>query len=137
MTLTELAQKLRPYIEKAVQSLEDIDALDAVQLYPKWAAGVDYVVNYRVQYNNVLYSVLTAHQSQETWTPDVSPGLFAKVLIPDANIIPAWEQPGSTNGYAKGDKVRHNEKIWESMVNNNTWEPGVIGTESLWVEVTE
>ena len=48
---------------------------------------------------------------------------------------PEWEQPGSTNGYSKGDKVTHNGKTWESLVDNNVWEPGVIGTESLWKEV--
>lgn len=137
MTLIELAMKLRPYIEKAAQNLEDVDALEAVQLYPKWAVGVSYEVGYRVRYNDILYSVLTAHQSQETWTPDVSPSLFAKVLIPDETVIPEWEQPDSTNPYSKGDKVTHNGKIWESLVDGNVWEPGAVGTESLWVEVTE
>lgn len=133
MTLIELAKKLRPYIEKAAQNLEGVDALDATQLYPKWAVGVNYEVGYRVRYNNVLYSVLTAHQSQETWTPDVSPSLFTKVLIPNETVIPEWEQPDSTNYYKLGDKVRHNGKIWVSDYEVNTWEPGVFG----WTEVTE
>jgi hypothetical protein len=30
-----------------------------------------------------------------------------------------------------GDKVSHNDKHWESQVDNNVWEPGVYG----WVEV--
>ena len=46
-----------------------------------------------------------------------------------------WEQPGSTNGYSKGDKVTHNGKTWESLADNNVWEPGAAGTESLWKEV--
>jgi hypothetical protein len=36
MTLVELAQKLRPYIEKAAISLNDEDALEAVNLFPNW-----------------------------------------------------------------------------------------------------
>jgi len=36
MTLLELAQKLRPYIEKAAISLSDEDALEAVNLFPNW-----------------------------------------------------------------------------------------------------
>lgn len=137
MTLTELARKLRPYIEKAAQNLLDEDALEAVQLFPLWKADVEYTVGERVRYNEVLYSVLTAHTSQADWTPEVAPSLFAKVLIPDENVIPEWEQPDSTNPYKKGDKVSHNGKIWESQIDGNVWEPGVVGTESLWVEVTE
>lgn len=132
MTLVELAYKLRPYIEIAAQSLDDTDALDAVQLYPNWQSGVAYEVDLRVQYNGALYRVLQAHTSQETWTPDVSPSLFAKVLIPDPTVIPEWEQPDSTNPYMKGDKVSHNGKAWVSTIDNNVWEPGVYG----WEEVT-
>lgn len=137
MTLMELALKLRPYIEKAAQNLIDEDALEAVQLFPLWKADVEYTVGQRVRYNEVLYSVLTAHTSQADWTPEVAPSLFAKVLIPDENVIPEWEQPDSTNPYKKGDKVSHNGKIWESQIDGNVWEPGVVGTESLWVEVSE
>lgn len=129
MTFVELALKLRPYIEKAAQSLDDTDALDAVQLYPNWQSGVAYEVDLRVQYHGILYRVLQAHTSKETWTPDVSPSLFAKVLIPDPTVIPEWEQPESTNPYMKGDKVSHNGKTWVSTIDNNVWEPGVYGWE--------
>lgn len=37
MTYTEMALHLRPYIEKAVQSLPDSDALQAKTLYPMWS----------------------------------------------------------------------------------------------------
>lgn len=137
MTLIELARKLRPYIEKAAQNLIDEDALKAPQLFPIWKVGVEYAVGQRVRYNDVLYNVLTAHTSQADWTPEVAPSLFAKVLIPDETVLPAWEQPDSTNPYMKGDKVLHNEKIWESQIDNNVWEPGAVGTETLWVEVSE
>ena len=59
--------------------------------------------------------------------PDAAPSLYAKVLIPDPDVIPEWEQPESTNPYTKGDKVTHNEKTWVSDVDNNSWEPGVYG----------
>lgn len=131
MTLVELAYKLRPIIEQAAQSLDDETALEGVQLYPIWKAEVDYAVGYRVQHNGILYTVLQAHTSQADWTPDVSPSLFAKVLIPDPDVIPEWEQPDSTNPYMTGDKVTHNGKTWVSDVDNNVWEPGVYG----WSEV--
>lgn len=131
MTFIELAMKLRPIIEKAMQSLNVEEALQAVTLYPKWESGVQYEVGYRVRYNDVLYSVLLAHTSQDDWTPDVAPSLFAKVLTPDENVIPEWQQPDSTNPYALGDKVTHNGKTWISNYDNNVWEPGVFG----WSEI--
>lgn len=132
MTLIELARKLRPIIEKAMESVDDTTALDAVTLFPAWSGdGVAYAEGARVRYNGILYKVLTAHTSQSDWTPDTASSLFAKVLIPDDDTIPAWEQPESTNPYAAGDKVTHNGSTWVSDVDNNVWEPGVYG----WTEV--
>ena len=127
MTLTELARKLRAHVETAAQSLDDADALDAKELYPAWTEGVDYITGRRVRFNGVLYRVLQDHTSQAGWTPDVSPSLFARVLIPDPEVIPEWEQPGSTNPYMAGDKVKHNGAVWVCDVDNNVWEPGVYG----------
>lgn len=124
MTLTELARKLRPYIQKAAKSLDDKDALEAIQLYPTWSGnGVSYEKDERVKYNDILYKVLIAHTSQQAWTPISAPSLFAKVLIPDETVIPEWEQPDSTNAYMIGDKVTFNEHIYESAINNNVWSP--------------
>ena len=134
MTLTELARKLRPLIEKAAISLDDADALEAKELYPQWSSeGVGYFANDRVRYEGTLYKVLQSHVSQESWTPTTAPSLFAKVLIPDPDVVPEWEQPDSTNPYQIGDRVSHNGKIWENTIKNNVWEPGVYG----WIEVQE
>ena len=132
----EKARKLRPYIEKAAQSLDDIDALEAVDLYPEWSGeNVDYEAGIRLRFGDKLYKVLQPHTSQKTWSPDVTPSLYALVFIPDPEVIPDWIQPDSTNPYMKGDKVKHNGKTWESLIDNNIWEPGVVGTETLWAEI--
>jgi chitodextrinase len=133
MTLIELAMKLRPLIEKASESLEDADALEAVQLFPLWARDGMYAEGNRVRYNGVLYRCITAHNAQETWNPADAPSLWAKVLIPNPDVISEWEQPDSTNPYMKGDKVTHNGKTWVSDIDNNVWEPGVYG----WTAVIE
>ena len=114
------------------ESATDEQALSAPVLYPAWRSGVAYVTGQRVLHNAVLYKVLQDHTSQETWTPEAAPSLFAKVLIPDETVIPEWEQPDSTNPYSKGDKVTHNGKTWVSDYDNNVWEPGVFG----WSEVS-
>lgn len=134
MTLLELARKLRPYIEKAAFSLNDEDAIEAKELYPQWSGnGISYKVNDRVRYEGILYKVLSAHTSQEAWTPTAAPSLFTKVLIPDENIIPEWEQPESTNPYMKGDKVTFDGKIYESVIDNNIWSPSAY--PAGWKEV--
>lgn len=132
MTLIELAQTLRPLIEKAANAaLDDEEALTAAVLFPVWGTA-EYAVGDRVRFDGVLYKCLRAHTAQETWTPVAAPSLWAKVLIPDPDVIPTWEQPDSTNPYMTGDKVSHNDKTWVSSIDNNVWEPGVYG----WEEVT-
>lgn len=133
-----MAIKKSDLIELLIEArvnLPDEKALKFKTMYPHWKANIDVKVGQRYQYEGVLYKVLQDHTTQETWTPTDAPSLFAKVLIPDDTEIYPWEQPDSTNPYMKGDKVTHIEKTWESLVDNNVWEPGAIGTESLWKEV--
>ena len=124
----------------SAESNSDEQALNVVALYANWEnlpEGTTLAVGVRLNYQGVLYKVLTEHQKQAAWNPVDAPSLFAKVLIPDPGEIPEWEQPGPENGYSIGDKVTHNGKTWESLVDNNVWEPGVVGTEAQWKEVTE
>jgi hypothetical protein len=95
-----------------------------------------YKVGTRILYNDVLYKVLQQHTSQETWTPNVSPSLFAKVLNETLDdSIPEWEQPNSTNGYMKGDKVMFEGKTYESLIDNNVWSP--LGNPTSWLCLDE
>lgn len=129
------AYQLRKLIEIASKSLNDEDALGGVELFPRWNEDKSYEVDDRVSYNGVLYKCLQAHTSQSTWIPTDSPSLWAKVLIPDPEVIPDWEQPDSTNPYMKGDKVRYNGKVYESLIDNNIWSPEAY--PAGWSEVTE
>lgn len=136
----EKLKAMRRQAEIIAAGNTDAQALEVSTLYADWETleeGYSLVVGDRVIYNDVLYNVIAAHNVQSTWNPVDSPSLFAKVLIPDPEVIPEWEQPDSTNPYSKGDRVTHNEKTWESLVDNNVWEPGVLGTESLWKDVSE
>lgn len=121
----------RHIIEQAAQSLDDNTALTAVALHPEWAENTAYTVGYKVQRGGKLYRCVQAHTALIGWEPENAAALWAKVLIPDDNVIPAWEQPDSTNPYMMGDKVSHNGKTWVSSIDNNVWEPGVYG----WTEV--
>ena len=123
---------LRKMIERAAESLDDNDAVDVPELFRVWAPNEDYVKDERFQHLGVLYKVLMDHRSQEDWEPQNAPSLYARVLIPDPEVIPEWVQPDSTNAYMKGDRVMYNGKVWESTIDNNVWVPG---TGNLWVEV--
>lgn len=126
MGVIERARELRPIIEQAAKSLSDESAAVAVELFGKWREGVQYKVDDRVAYEDILYKVLQDHTSQADWTPDAAPSLFAKVLIPDPDQVPVWEQPDSTNPYMKGDRVHFptaSDPIYVSLIDGNVWSP--------------
>ena len=130
MTKIEALQ-FRKLLEKATEALSDSEVLDVPVFVEKWKTGTKYASDKRVSYDGIVYKCLTAHTSQEDWKPDVSPSLWAKVLVTDPDTIPEWEQPDSTNGYSTGDKVTHNGKTWVSIVDNNVWEPGAYGWDEV------
>lgn len=125
------AYKLRELIEKAVAILTDTDALQGIELFPKWRDDSEYSVDDRVRYGDTLYKCLQAHTAQASWTPDVSPSLWVRVDDPSQEW-PEWVQPtGATDAYPKGGKVSHNNRHWISEIDANVYEPGVYG----WYEV--
>lgn len=116
-------------------SIEDEVALVIPEVFPAWSGnGVEYKKDERVTYNGVLYKVITAHTSQESWTPTDAPSLFVKVIVQEGEIL-EWEQPTAENAYKKGDKVRFKGKVYESLIDNNVWSPE--GYPAGWREIIE
>lgn len=133
--ITKKQKEIVGLIKGTLPTASDEVALQHADWYPVWRPDIHVKPGDRLTYDGVLYRCLQGHDTQETWMPPDSPSLWAKVLIPDPDVIPAWEQPESTNGYSKGDKVTHLDKAWESLVDNNIWEPGAVGTENLWQQL--
>lgn len=132
MDILAEARKLRRYIESMSVNLDDDSALDNIDVFPLWKVGVSYELGDRVRYNEVLYKVLQNHTSQEDWTPDVAVSLFVRV---GEGEFPEWVQPtGSHDAYNTGDKVSHNNKHWESLIDANVWEPSE-NVPTLWAEL--
>lgn len=131
MTPQEKARALRPYIVKAAVSLPDEDALEAVELFPVWAAGVAYAVDQRIRYGDKLYRCVQAHTAQPGWEPPNVPALWTEVAKPGE--IPVWRQPtGAQDAYMTGDKVHYPDAespVYVSTVDNNVWAPDVYGWE--------
>lgn len=119
----------RRKIETAAAQQSDELALQSVELFPKWNAGINVTAGDRYQYNGVLYRTVQSHTTQDDWTPDITPALWTVVSLDE---WPEWRQPiGASDAYNKGDKVSHNDKHWESNVDANVWEPGVYGWNEI------
>ena len=117
------------FLKAARETATDETALEAIELYPVWSSGISVSVNDRYQYSDKLYKCVQAHTTQADWTPDKTPALWVEVSLDE---FPEWKQPaGAHDAYAKGDKVKHNGKKWESTADANVWEPGVHG----WSEI--
>ena len=119
------AISLRAMIEKSSVGLSDNDALEAVELFPVWAAGIEYASNVRLRYGEKLYRCVQAHTSQTGWEPDKTPALWTEVAKPGE--IPVWRQPtGAQDAYNKGDRVHYPDAdgpVYESLIDGNVWSP--------------
>lgn len=130
MTHQERARALRPYIVRASASLPDEDALEAVELFPAWAAGTAYEQGRRIRWGEKLYRCEQAHTAQPGWEPDKTPALWTEVAKPGE--IPVWRQPtGAQDAYNTGDKVWFPERdttIYESLMDANVYSPEAYPT---------
>lgn len=140
---SQVMAAVKKMLSTETSELSDEDALDVAALFPTWVSKLPadplnpkpddtLPTGYRVWYDGKLYKVLQPHVPQNTWTPDHAQSLYAVISIEE---IPDWEQPSSTNPYMTGDKVKHNGIVWESKVDNNVWEPGVVA-DNIWHNTT-
>lgn len=91
MSYIENARKLRPILEKAMQSIDGNDALTAISLYPAWVSGADYAQDYKVQRGGKLWRCIQAHTSQTGWEPE--------------NAVSLWEQICETHAGTLDDPI--------------------------------
>ena len=115
---------------------------------PKWVQPVGATDAYAkgdiVEYNGKKYiSTIDAN----VWSPDVygwevyTDGGSTDPVEPSepetpTDTIKDFVQPtGAHDAYAKGDKVRFNGKVYESVIDNNTYSPSAY--PAGWKEITE
>ena len=121
------AERFRSAIDNVAQAADDSAALQSIELYPAWVAGQAYPSDYKVKYGGTLYKCVQAHTSQEDWTPDAAPALWAAVSV---DAWPEWVQPtGAHDAYNRGDKVSYNGKHYICTADANVYAPGVYGWE--------
>lgn len=137
-----IAEQMHRAFQMFAQSLHlpDTKAMEIADLYEPYVIGKTYPVGHIFKYGvnadgeTQLYSVLQEHTSQEDWKPNETPALYKAVGFTETGVS-IWTQPlGATDAYMTGDMVEHNGEIWKSTIDGNVWEPGTVGTESLWVK---
>lgn len=121
-------------IRKAVKSLIKIDELapediaELVALYEPWIADEAVAVGDIRSYEDKLYKVVQAHTTQADWMPPATPALWIEIAPPVTDdgeeIVPEWKQPtGAHDAYNTGDRVLFEGKVYESLIDANTWSP--------------
>lgn len=117
-------EKAKTEYTAKLNTIEDSVAMYMPEVFPVWDPNsVSYTKGQRIFYNDVLYRVLTDHTSQESWTPETAPSLFVKVIDSISGEIPEWQKPSADNAYKKGDKVKFEGRIYESLIDSNVWSP--------------
>lgn len=101
-----------------------------VEYIANWENGVSYALNQKVNYNNVVYISLISDNTFEpsdvnSWVEYIAKSEIEEPTIPEEepDSIKEWEQPDANSAYMIGDKVLFNEKIYESLIDNNVWSP--------------
>lgn len=95
---SQIAESTRPLTESEVSRLliaqqintltvDDNTALRMVEFYPEWATDTDYAAGFKVQRGGTLYKCLTAHMSQDDWTPDAAPSLWMQICETHAGTV--------------------------------------------------
>jgi len=123
-----------------IDELEPEDIADLVGLYDPWIADEAVAVGDIRSYDGKLYKVVQAHTTQADWTPDATPALWTEIAPPETEdgeeIVPDFVQPtGAHDAYSTGDKVLFEGKVYESLIDANTWSPADY--PQGWKEVTD
>lgn len=129
----EIIEQEETLKDMATYLLDEV-AVEYKQYFDEWAPEILYFEGERVRYRDFLYKVKQEHISQADWTPDIATDLYSIINNPNnPEEILEWV---SGQSYSINVKVSHNDKIWISMVENNTWEPGAPGVyDNIWKEV--
>jgi chitodextrinase len=134
-TFAEYVDPEQEMLDAIIPTLTDEQAELIPAAFRGWAVDTSYSVGDRVRYNDALWRCVQAHTSLAGWEPNVAPALWSRTS-PEGEI-PDWVRPtGAQDAYGAGDRARHVDRVWQSLVDANVWEPGAAGSEALWSDIT-
>ena len=79
----EEARAFRAKIEGAALHIPEEQALESIELFPKWDATKDYVIGDKVRHGDKIYKCYNAITANPTWTPDVVPAHWEVLAKPE------------------------------------------------------
>lgn len=99
--------------------------------YREETEDMEWIINEAVEvdfvriYNEVSYTVIQSHMTQQSWNPEAT--LNVLWVETPGGEIPVWQQPaGGHDAYNTGDQVYFptaNDDIYESLIDGNVWSP--------------
>ena len=132
MTLVELARQLRPLMEKASASLDDADALQGVQLFPHWRAGI------AVADEDQVWTLIQPHRAADyEGRPSTLRALWGLAHTKDPARAKPWVDAYGTSGmYMVGECYRAEDgTVYRCKQDNCVWD--ATGLPSAWEEVQQ
>lgn len=114
--------QIKSVLRYTTDLLTEEEQVNFYSLYPAWKPNISVVIGEKYQHLGLLYKVVQSHNTQLDWEPQDVPALFVRVAAPEE--IPNWVQPtGAHDCYNKGDKVRFEGSVYESLIDTNVWSP--------------
>lgn len=115
------AEAYRAKIETAAEAQTDEAALESIELFTKWAAGISVTEGQRYQHIGKLWRVVQTHTTQADWEPQNTPALWTEVSLDE---WPEWVKPtGAQDAYNAGDKVTFEGQHYISVIDGNVYSP--------------
>lgn len=117
------ALKLRAMIEKAAVSLDDSDASEAVELFPKMKYdGLLIAYQTRINWNGTVKMARQDLWDREENNPDNAPTLWADIKYRDGIRIIVYPI-SAEDAFSLGEKGWWGNDIYESLFNGNVYTP--------------
>ena len=123
MTLIELAYKLRPIIEQAMQSVEDDTASTAVTLFPTLKQdGSEVKAGTSINWNGTIKKAAVDLWDTEANKPDNAPALWEDIAYRDGfRVIPQTITAGTA--FALDECGWWGDTLYRSTINANVYTP--------------
>ena len=123
MPYIEKARKLRAIIEKAVESIDDKDSSEAVELFPSLKNDGGLIkAGTRINYNGKIKKAAVDLYDTEANNPDNAPTIWEDIQYKDGyRIIP--EVITVTTAFSKDEVGWWGDSLYKSLVDSNVYTP--------------
>lgn len=111
----------RAKIENAAAFQDDENALESIELFPKWTVGIAVKAGERYRHQSLLWRVVQDHTTQADWEPQNTPALWTEVSLDEWPDIP--ENIPSTAPWMSGDKGTWKGQHYICQLDNCVWNP--------------